>query len=67
MLDVTSGFPAGPIFVVDSLKRFRDGPGSGLDWRFEPFDIPGGAMGGFADAAGNVLYVLDQAGGAAPA
>ena len=64
MLAVDDQFPAGPIFVVDSVKGFRAGPGEGLDWRLAPFEIPGGSMGGFADPAGNVVYVLDQEGAA---
>lgn len=62
MLDAGGEFTAGPIFTVDSVQGFRAAAGAGLDWRFEPFEIPGGAMGGFADPAGNVVYVLDQAG-----
>lgn len=64
MLAVDDQLAAGPIFVVDSVKGFRAGSGEGLDWRLEPFEIPGGAMGGFADPAGNVVYVLDQEGAA---
>ena len=60
MLDVSDEFPAGPMFVVDSLRDFRAGRGDGLDWRFEPFEIPGGQLGGFSDGTGNVVYVMDQ-------
>jgi catechol 2,3-dioxygenase-like lactoylglutathione lyase family enzyme len=66
MLDAGGQLSAGPIFFVDSVQDFRAGRGDGLDWRVEPFEIPGGTLGGFADPAGNVVYVMDQA-GAGPA
>ena len=54
---------AGPIFVVDSVRDFQAGHGGSLRWRFPPFEIPGGLLGGFEDDSGNVLYVMDQATG----
>jgi predicted enzyme related to lactoylglutathione lyase len=34
--------------------------GQGLDVALPPFDIPGGRIMSFRDAAGNHVYVMDQ-------
>jgi len=60
MVDVTDKFPPGPMFTVDSLREFQAKHGDALQWPFPPFEIPGGLLGGFADTAGNVVYVMDQ-------
>jgi catechol 2,3-dioxygenase-like lactoylglutathione lyase family enzyme len=63
MLDAAEKFPAGPMFVVDSVRDFQAGHEGSLRWRFPPFEIPGGLLGGVEDDWGNVLYVLDQSAG----
>lgn len=60
MLDAADKYPAGPIFVVDSVGDFRARHDGSLRWRIEPFEIPGGRLGGFEDDSGNVVYVMDQ-------
>jgi hypothetical protein len=48
--------------VVQRARDFRDQYNGALRWRYEPEAIPGGQLGGFEDDAGNVIYVMDQAG-----
>lgn len=62
MLDVNTEFTPGPIFVLDRVADFSAQHGDRLRWRYPPFPIPGGQLGGFEDPAGNVVYVMDQAG-----
>jgi catechol 2,3-dioxygenase-like lactoylglutathione lyase family enzyme len=62
MLDVGEKYAPGPIFTVDSVRDFRDQYNGALRWRYQPEAIPGGQLGGFEDDAGNVIYVMDQAG-----
>ena len=58
MLDVTSEFAPGPVFVVDSVADFQ--AEHDLQFTHEPFEIPDGYLAGFSDGQGNVVYVLDQ-------
>ena len=62
MLDVSTEFVPGPIFVVDRVADLQARYAGRVEWRYPPFPIPGGQLGGFADPAGNVVYVMDQAG-----
>lgn len=49
-----------PMFVVDSVERFRAERPSGLTEHGEPQDIPGGFLATFHDPSGNTIYVMDQ-------
>jgi catechol 2,3-dioxygenase-like lactoylglutathione lyase family enzyme len=55
----TTDQPAGPMYLVDSLPAWiaehRD-----IDIAIPPYDIPGGAVAGFAGPGGNIFYVYDQ-------
>ena len=63
MLDAHNAYVPGPIFLVDRVADFEREHGDRVQWRYPPADIPGGRLGGFADPAGNVVYVMDQADG----
>jgi len=55
----TTRQPPGPMFLVDSLDEWmRDHPDVVTD--VERFEIPGGAVAGFAAPGGNTFYVFDQ-------
>ena len=54
------GAGPGPIFGVDRVDEWLAGREEQLDVTIPPFDIPGGRLMGFRDAAGNHVYVLDQ-------
>ncbi len=55
------GSAPGPVFAVDRVEDWLAGPhGQGLDVALPPFDIPGGRIMSFRDAAGNHVYVMDQ-------
>ena len=62
MLDAHNAYVPGPIFFVDRVADFQREHRDRLQWRYPPAAIPGGQLGGFADASGNVVYVMDQAG-----
>jgi catechol 2,3-dioxygenase-like lactoylglutathione lyase family enzyme len=51
--------PAGPLFLVDSVRAFYDENRSALRFRFEPRDIPPGWYTIFDDPAGNPIRVMD--------
>jgi catechol 2,3-dioxygenase-like lactoylglutathione lyase family enzyme len=51
--------PAGPLFLVDSVRDFYEHNVSALRFRFEPRDIPPGLYTIFDDPAGNAIRVMD--------
>jgi catechol 2,3-dioxygenase-like lactoylglutathione lyase family enzyme len=57
------GSGPGPIFGVERVDEWLAGQDGQLDVVLPPSEIPGGHLMGFRDAAGNHVYVLDQAGG----
>ena len=62
MLDAHNAYVPGPIFFVDRVADFQREQGDRLQWRYPRAVIPGGQLGGFQNPAGNVVYVMDQAG-----
>jgi catechol 2,3-dioxygenase-like lactoylglutathione lyase family enzyme len=52
------GSAPGPMFSVERVDDWL--AGRELDLVLEPFDIPGGRIASFRDAAGNQVYVMDQ-------
>ena len=56
--DPMPGSAPGPIFSVDRVDDWL--AGHELDVVTGPFDIPGGRIASFRDAAGNQVYVMDQ-------
>jgi predicted enzyme related to lactoylglutathione lyase len=52
------GSAPGPMFSVDRVDDWL--AGRELDLVLEPFDITGGRIASFRDAAGNQVYVMDQ-------
>jgi len=61
MLDSTDPDAAvGPIFVVDSVRKFHSALPSRLAVVDEPAEIPGGFMATYRESGGTTLYVLDQ-------
>jgi len=51
--------PAGPMYLVDDLRAWIAGH-SDVETVIPMYDIPGGAVAGFAAPGGNVFYVFDQ-------
>jgi len=54
------GSGPGPIFGVEHVDAWLADRHDALDVFMAPFDIPGGRLMGFRDAAGNHVYVMDQ-------
>lgn len=54
------GAGPGPIFGVERVDAWLADRPDALDVFMAPFDIPGGRLMGFRDAAGNHVYVMDQ-------
>lgn len=54
----THAKPAGPMYRVDDLAAWT-AEHAGVRVVVERYDIPGGAVAGFADVDGNVFYVFD--------
>ena len=51
--------PAGPMYLVDDLDAWiAEHPD--VEVSIEKYDIPGGAVAGFAAPGGNTFYVFDQ-------
>ena len=61
MIDADAVPGSGPVFGVERVDAWLAGQ-EGLDVVLPPSEIPGGHIMGFRDAAGNHVYVLDQAG-----
>lgn len=59
MLDTTA-WPAGPMYLVPDLDAWL-AEHAGLQATIVRTEIPGGAVVGFADPAGNAFYVFDMA------
>jgi hypothetical protein len=55
----TNPQPAGPMYLVDDLDAWM-GEHTGIVTTVAKFDIPGGAVAGFAAPGGNTFYVFDQ-------
>ncbi|GEK79032.1 VOC family protein [Agrococcus baldri] len=55
----TTAQPAGPMYLVTDLAAWIDAHAE-VRVVVERYDIPGGAVAGFADADDNVFYVFDQ-------
>lgn len=67
MLDSTDpSAPAGPMFVVDSVRDFHLARPETLRAVDEPSEIPGGLMASYQDPGGATIYVLDQSSDATP-
>lgn len=62
MIDADSlpGSGPGPIFITDDIKAFHAAHDGAYELTLPPFEIPGGFMSAFQDAAGNFVYVMDQ-------
>jgi len=55
----TTAQPPGPMYLVDDLDAWTsDHPG--VVTIVEKYEIPGGAVAGFAAPGGNIFYVFDQ-------
>jgi catechol 2,3-dioxygenase-like lactoylglutathione lyase family enzyme len=51
--------PAGPMYLVDDLAAWiAEHPA--IEVAIATYDIPGGAVAGFAAPGGNIFYVFDQ-------
>ena len=59
LMGSTTPQPAGPMYLVDSVDAWiaehRD-----IEVSVEKFEIPGGAVAGFAGPGDNIFYVFDQ-------
>jgi hypothetical protein len=51
--------PAGPMYLVEDLAAWTAAH-AGIPVAIERYDIPGGAVAGFAAPGGAVFYVFDQ-------
>lgn len=57
--DDGDGFPAGGVFIVDSVDRFYE-ENSTLEFVKEPCDIPPGRFAIFQDKSGNPIRIIDK-------
>lgn len=55
----TTEQPAGPMYLVDSVDAWI-GEHPQIETAVEKFEVPGGAVAGFAAPGGNIFYVFDQ-------
>jgi catechol 2,3-dioxygenase-like lactoylglutathione lyase family enzyme len=62
MIDAAAlpGWGPGPVFMTDDVKAFHAQHDGAYELSLPPFEIPGGFMSGFKDAAGNAIYVMYQ-------
>ncbi len=56
----TDGYPGGPMYQVDDVVVWL-AEHDAVPVRVPRYEIPGGAVTGLQDPAGNVFYVFDQA------
>jgi catechol 2,3-dioxygenase-like lactoylglutathione lyase family enzyme len=59
LMVATTAQPPGPMFLVESLDEWIAAHPS-IEITVQKYDIPGGAVAGFAAPGGNTFYVFDQ-------